>query len=104
MFCNITTSTDQKEIAKKISRKLLEKKYSPCVQITSPVESQYLWDGEIKSTQEYKIDIKTLDDLSEKVMIIIKSIHNYKVPEIIKKPIAIENKDYKSWVLENTKK
>ena len=49
MFCNITTSTDQKEIAKKISRKLLEKKYSPCVQITSPVESQYLWDGEIKT-------------------------------------------------------
>ena len=104
MFCNITTSTDQKEIAKEISRELLEKKYSPCIQITGPVESQYIWDGKIKSTEEYKIDIKTLDGLSEKVMILIKSIHNYEVPEIIKSPIAIENKDYKNWVLENTKK
>ena len=104
MFCNITTSTDQKKIAKKISRELLEKKYSPCVQITSPVESQYIWDGKIKSTEEYKIDIKTLNDLSEKVMILIKSIHNYEVPEIIKNPITIENKGYKNWVLENTKK
>ena len=58
------------------------------------MESQYFWNGKVKSTQEYKIDIKTLDALVDKVVLLIKSIHNYKVPEIIKTPITIKNKDY----------
>ena len=48
--------------------------------------------------------IKTLDSLVDKVVLLIKSIHNYKIPEIIKKPISIENKDYEEWMLLNIKK
>ena len=104
MFCNITTTTNKKHIVDKLSKILLEKNYSPCIQVTNPVESQYFWKGEIQSTREYKVDIKTLDSLSEKVILLIKSIHNYKVPEIIKTPITIKNKDYEEWMIENTKK
>ena len=104
MFCNITTTTDKKDIIDKLSKTLLEKKYSPCIQITNPIKSQYFWDGKINSTSEYKIDIKTLDRLSDQVIALIKSIHNYKVPEIISFPITTKSKDYEKWLLENTKK
>ena len=104
MFCSITTTTNKKEILDRLSEELLEKNYSPCIQITNPVESRYLWDGKIEFSKEYKIDIKTLDSLSEKVVMLIKSIHNYEVPEIIKQSIIIENKDYEDWALQNIKK
>ena len=45
-------------IADKLSKKLLENNYSPCIQITGPVESQYIWDGKIKSIEEYNKKIK----------------------------------------------
>ena len=104
MFCNITTTTNEKKIVDKLSKELLENNYSPCIQVTNSLESRYFWEGKIQSTQEYKIDIKTLESLSEKVVMLIKSIHNYEIPEIIKQPISIENKDYEEWVLLNTKK
>ena len=104
MFCNITTTTNKKQIADKLSEELLKNNYSPCIQVVNPVESQYLWNGKVKSSQEYKIDIKTLDVLVDKVVLMIKTIHNYKVPEIIKTPITIKNKDYEEWMIENTKK
>ena len=104
MFCNITTTTNKKQIVDKLSEELLKNNYSPCIQVINPVESQYFWNGKVTSTREYKIDIKTLDALVDKVVLVIKSIHNYKVPEIIKTPITIKNKDYEEWMLENTKK
>ena len=104
MFCNITTTTNQKEIVDKLSKELLKNNYSPCIQVTNPVESTYSWDGEITSTKEYKIDIKTLDSLAGKVVKLIKSVHNYKIPEIIKQSINIENNDYKEWMLMNIEK
>ena len=104
MFCKITTTTDQKDIAEKLSTQILDLNYSPCIQISDPVLSQYIWDGEKSVSKEYKIDIKTLDALSERVVSLIKSIHNYDIPEIIKTSISIENEDYKNWMLSNIKK
>ena len=104
MFCNIITTTNKKKILEEVSKELLSKGYSSCIQITGPLESRYFWDGVIKTTKEYKLTIKTLDALAEKVVILIKSIHNYEVPEIIKQPIVIENKDYEKWMLTNIKK
>ena len=104
MFCKITTTTDKKDIVDKLSKTLLEKKYSPCIQVTNPIKSQYFWDGKINSASEYRIDIKTLESLSNQVITLIKSLHNYKVPEITSSLITIKNKEYEKWLLENTKR
>ncbi|MBI44781.1 MAG: divalent-cation tolerance protein CutA [Candidatus Marinimicrobia bacterium] len=104
MFCKITTTTDKKDIAEKLSTQILESNCSPCVQISDSVLSYYIWNGEKSVSKEYKVDIKTLDSLSERVTSLIKSIHNYDTPEIIKTSISIENKDYKNWMLSNIEK
>ncbi len=99
MFCKIITTTDKKHIPEKLSNELLKNNYSPCIQITNPIESKYYWDGQIKSIEEYKIDIKTLNNLSDKVISLIKKIHNYKTPQIITQQLEIKDKEYKEWIL-----
>ena len=57
----------------------------------------YIWDNKINNEYEYLVSIKTVDILKNKIVEIIKQIHNYKVPEIISYKINIINKDYKLW-------
>jgi len=101
MYCKITTTTDSKLIAEKISKKIINLKYSPCIQINNGITSVYTWEKKINKISEYKIDIKTIDKYSKDIINIIKSIHNYEIPEIIKSKIDLENKDYEEWFLKN---
>jgi len=102
MYYKIITTTDNKKIANKISKKIIELKYSPCVQINS-IDSIYRWEENIKKSKEYNLTIKTIDKNVKKVVNIIESLHNYNIPEIITSNISIENSDYKKWFLENSK-
>ena len=103
MYYNITTTTDNKEIADEISKKIIELKYSPCVQIINNVHSIYRWNNKIKESSEYKLSIKTIDKYTKEIIKIIRSLHNYEIPEIIKSNIFLENPDYQKWFLENIK-
>mgnify|MGYP001437297564 CR=1 FL=1 len=55
----------------------------------------------IKEKGQWPWDRNTL---SNEIIRLIKSIHNYKVPEIIKHSITIENKEYEEWAINNIKK
>ena len=103
MYYKITTTTDNKEIADKISKKIIELEYSPCVQIINNVNSLYRWNNKIEKSLEYKLSIKTIDKYTKKIIKIIRSLHNYEIPEIIKSNISLENSDYQKWFLENIK-
>ena len=103
MYCKITTTTDNKEIADKISKKIIELEYSPCVQIINNVHSVYRWNNKIEESLEYKLSIKTINKHTKGIIKIICSLHNYEIPEIIKCNISLENPDYQKWFLENIK-
>ena len=103
MYYKITTTTDNKEIANKISKKIIELEYSPCVQIINNVNSLYRWNNKIEKSLEYKLSIKTIDKYTKEIIKIIRSLHNYEIPEIIKSNISLENSDYQKWFLENIK-
>ena len=97
MFIVINTTTNKKNIAKAISKRLINMNLSPCISVIPNVESSYIWDNKINNEYEYLVSIKTVDILKNKIVEIIKQIHNYKVPEIISYKINIINKDYKLW-------
>ena len=101
MYCEITTTTDRKEIADKISKKIIKLKYSPCVQINNNVHSIYRWNNKIEESIEYKLIIKTIDKHTKDIIRIIESLHNYEIPEIIKSNISLETPNYQKWFLEN---
>jgi periplasmic divalent cation tolerance protein len=101
MFRIIETTTDDIQIANSISQYIVKNKLSPCVQIIRPAKSTYVWEGEIKSVDEYTLKIKTVSKHAYEVSSIIKDKSNYDVPEIISYRFSIENDEYEEWFLEN---
>ena len=67
-----------------------------CVQ-HSPTRSTYKWDGEIESSMEWRLQIKTSQQHLENVLNSIRENHPYDVPQIIHWP-AKSNAEYADWV------
>ena len=97
-YIQITTTTETKEQADKISQHLVETKLAACVQILGPITSIYRWKGKVEKAQEWLCLIKTRDNLYAKVEAAIKSVHSYETPEIISVPIIEGSKEYLSWI------
>lgn len=98
----ITTPT--LENAEKISDILIEKRLAACVSILGEVKSTFFWEGKIEKEKEYLVMIKTEDKIFDKVLNLIKSIHPYKVPEILALNVVTGNPDYIRWVKETVQK
>ena len=55
----LQSSTDSLSVAKNLSKKIVDKKLSPCVHIVHSPNTYYKWDGETITSKEYIILIKT---------------------------------------------
>ena len=80
-----------------IATALIEDKLAACVNLL-PIDSIYLWQGEIQQDREYqliiKTDLKKFTELAAK----IKTLHSYEVPEIIALPIVDGSQAYLNWL------
>lgn len=85
--------------ARKISRSLLQKHLTACVNIQiSPVESIYRWKGKIETAREHLLLIKTtarrLKSLEREVV----RLHSYETPEFLVLPISSGSRAYLRWI------
>lgn len=101
-FIQITTSTDNKKIAEKISMAIVENRLAACIQISGPVKSIYWWKDKIERDMEWIITMKTRKDLYPKLEQAIKNLHTYETPEIIAVPIVEGSTDYLDWLEKET--
>lgn len=85
------------EEAKKISKKLLEKRFIACANIF-PVESLYWWEGKIQEGKEYIIIAKTIKTLFDEISDLVKEMHSYDVPLIEQWDVDAVDKDYLYWL------
>lgn len=94
----IVLITTPKEKAKDIARFIVEEKLGACVNVVSKVESIYWWQGQIETSEESLLIVKTL---KEKIVFLIekvKTIHPYTVPEIISVDIESGIESYLKWI------
>ena len=96
MVVLITTATDKE--AHNIAELLLNQRVAACVNIVPRVDSFFWWQGEINSTQESLLIVKTRASLFQKIVDMVKKAHGYEVPEIIALPIVDGNEDYLNWI------
>ena len=101
-YIQITTTTETKEQAEKISQHLVEIKLAACVQITGPITSIYRWKGKVEKAQEWLCVIKTREELFDRVETAIKKMHTYETPEIVAVPIIKGSKEYLTWLDDET--
>lgn len=84
--------------ARKISRLLVKERLVACAQIIPWIESLYMWNEELETSQESKIVLKSSIKNFEKVKKIIEDNCHYEVPEIIYHKIEGGNSVYFEWM------
>lgn len=100
-FIIINTLCDKKETAEKIQNTLLEKRLIAGCQI-SERESKYWWNNKIEETIEFHLEMRSKENLFEKIKEEILEIHDYEICEISCIEIKEANKEFLNWIDKET--
>lgn len=99
----VLITAPSKEVGSTITNSLLEKKLAACVNMISPIQSLFRWQGKISDEQEILLIIKTRASLFKNDLVpTVQAIHPYDVPEIIALPIIMGLQSYLDWIDEET--
>ena len=97
----ITAPSDEE--AKKIATTLVNEKLVACVNIIPKIHSIYWWENKVCQEDELMLIAKSTQSLFPSIMDRVKSLHSYKVPEILSFPLSEGLPEYLNWIEEVTK-
>ncbi len=95
-------TVSSKEEAERIAYTLVHDQLAACVNILSPIQSIYRWEGDIQNDVELMLVIKTRRALFDDVSECVHRLHSYEKPEVIAVPIEAGDAPYLSWVRDTT--
>ena len=98
----VLTTVNSQEKALALAEIIVGEKAAACVSVIPTVHSIYRWQGAVESETEVLLLIKTKEDSYQAVESLIRRNHPYDVPEIIALPISRGEKNYLSWLSENS--
>ena len=84
--------------AERMARALVEGGLAGCVSVVPGARSFYRWKGEIESSAEFLLVIKTSRDLFGALQREMETLHPYEVPELIALPVVAGAEDYLNWL------
>ncbi|MEM3832631.1 MAG: divalent-cation tolerance protein CutA [Thermoprotei archaeon] len=84
----------------RITKILIENKLAACINLVKDIKSVYWWKGNIETSNEVLLIVKSDAKILDKLIEVVKSNHSYTVPEIIAIPIVGGNQDYLKWINE----
>lgn len=91
------------EIARHITRVLVEERLAACGNIVPGVESIYRWKEVVETASEVIVLYKTTDDICPALQARLQTLHPYEVPEIVALPVAGGLASYLEWVAANVR-
>src|SRR5215216_2035748 len=101
MITIMQTTSDTREELDELGQALVEQHLIACSQVEGPISSTNVWDGEVQSTEEYRITLKTTAACVADVETHIKEHHSYDLPEIISYEVTAST-EYQKWVESET--
>lgn len=101
-FIVVLVTTPSKEEAERIAQALVEEHLAACVNIVSPVQSIYRWEGKVQNEIELLLVIKTRQAVFEDVSQRVRALHSYQNPEIVALPISAGSTSYFDWLRQAT--
>lgn len=97
--CGIVLMTAaSREEAEHIANYLVEQRLAACSQIISDIHSIYWWEGKVCREAEVFFTAKTTREAFPRLEAAVKSLHSYKVPQIIYLPIEAGSAEYLEWL------
>ena len=99
----VLITVPSKQVGRTIADSLIERKLAACVNIVSPIQSVFMWKGEVNDEEEALLIAKSRSSLFENELIpAVQAVHPYEVPEIIALPIIMGLQSYLDWIEEET--
>jgi periplasmic divalent cation tolerance protein len=71
-----------------------------CAQVSSEITSIYRWEGEVTSSREFQLTLKTLNTMETRLISWLREHHPYQVAEILVVPLSCVSPEYLSWMKE----
>lgn len=99
----VFTTAESEEEARKIARRLVEKRLAACVNIVPRILSIYRWQEKMEETEEWLLIVKTIDAAVSSVCDTIKQLHSYELPECVCIKIEGGSAAYLRWIEENAR-
>lgn len=84
--------------AQVLAAQLIERRLAACVNVLSPCQSVYRWQGKVEQAEEIPLAIKTTRPRYAEVESAISELHPYEVPEIIAIPVTSGLAAYLHWI------
>jgi periplasmic divalent cation tolerance protein len=100
-FIEIQWTSGSIDEARKIARFLVQERFVASAQIIPWIESIYMWNNQLETTQETVIVLKSTLDFYEKIKEIIMQNCKYQIPEITFKIIDGGNQEFMDWLEES---
>ena len=89
------------EDAERLARALVEQRLAACVSVVPGVRSFYHWKGEIESSVEFLLIVKSSRELFPALSAEMEKLHAYEVPELLALPVVAGSENYLSWLQSN---
>ena len=99
-FVYITASSEEE--AASIGKRLVEERLAACANVISTVRSFYWGEGKIQEGQEAVLIVKTREELMERLIDAVRSLHSYECPCVVSLPIVEGNPDFLRWIYDET--
>jgi len=96
----VLTTAGSRDEAQRIAHALVERQLAGCVNVVSPVESIYRWQGKVEEAEEWLLVIKTTASAFEQVRGAIQALHSYELPECVCLAIEDGSPGYLQWLEE----
>jgi periplasmic divalent cation tolerance protein len=94
----VTTTLPSEAEAARIARAVVDERLAACAQRQGPIASTYRWQGEVEEAAEWYVHCKTAASRAAALMVRIKELHPYDVPEILVTPVLGGHPPYLEWV------
>jgi periplasmic divalent cation tolerance protein len=99
----VVTTCGSLEEARHIARAVIERRLAACVNIVPQVESIFRWKGEVETSNESLLVIKTTAGMFERLRAALKELHSYEVPECIELTVTDGSEAYLDWIGESVR-
>lgn len=99
----VLSTCETKQQAAAIARTLVEERLAACVNIAPQIESVYRWQGNVVSSKESLLIIKTSTARYAQLEERLRELHPYELPEVIEVSLAGGLPEYLAWIDEAIK-
>jgi len=94
----VMTTVASRDEAARLGRALVEERLAACATLVPAVESIYRWQGQIESSAETLLLLKTASDRLPALEARLNELHSYQTPEFLVLAIECGSHPYLAWL------